>query len=122
MNSVDTAKLACRDALLAFAQEVRQSARAEALAEAQVAQAEAEARAEKMSSTNKVLFRAIRTMNDRVRVVQQKGGETEQLCRELEEARAESRRLTEANKVLQWHLQQASAHPGGMGFGGDAIF
>jgi hypothetical protein len=123
MRSVDTANLACRDALLAFAQEVRRSARAEALAEAQVVQAEAEARAEKMSSTNKVLFRAIRTMNDRVRVSQQKGDETEQLCRELEEARAESRRLTEANKVLQWHLQQtASAQPPGMGFGGDAIF
>jgi hypothetical protein len=123
MHSVDTAKFACRDALLTFAQEVRSSARAEALAEAQVAQAEAEARAEKMSSTNKVLFRAIRTMNDRVRVVQQKSDETEQLCRELEEARAESRRLTEANKVLQWHLQQSAAgQPPGMGFGGDAIF
>ena len=33
-------------------------------------------------------------------VVQQKGDETEQLCRELEEARTESRRLTEANKVV----------------------
>jgi hypothetical protein len=125
MPSVDTAKLACRDALLAFAQEVRRNARAEALAEAQVVQAEAEARAEKMSNTNKVLFRAIRTMNDRVRVVQQKGDETEQLCRELEEARTESRRLTEANKVLQWHLQQSGPQPSGMGFGGgggDAIF
>jgi hypothetical protein len=123
MPSADTAKLACRQALLDFTAEIRRVARAEALAAAQENEAKLEERVHNLGKANKVLFGAIQVLNERNRVLLQKGEESDALRDQLEQARTEARRLTEANKVLQWHLQQQSAsHGPGLGFGGDAIF
>jgi uncharacterized protein with PIN domain len=98
-------------------------ARAEALVAAQENEAKLEERAQNLSKANKVLFSAIQVLNERNRVLQQKGDESDALRAELEQAQTEARRLTEANKVLQWHLQQQTvSHGPSLGFGGDAIF
>jgi len=109
VQSVEHAKQITHQALSAFADHVRKEAAEPEASEPEPASEEPEEdRTTSVANANKVLFKALKMLNDKNQVLQRKGDEADSLRQQLADAKASLSKAEASNQVLQWHLQQAS--------------